>query len=66
MEKQEYPCARCKFRAHYDRNPESLLGRLWRWHINFCPGFKIFFTNQDEDTQEDLRVKYNFHKYENE
>ena len=59
----QYPCENCKFRAHYDKDPKSLLGRFWRWHINFCPGWKNYFTNQDEITKEALRQKYNFQKY---
>lgn len=27
-----YPCENCKFRAHYDKDPKSFLGRFWRWH----------------------------------
>ena len=64
MKETKYPCENCRLRAHYDRNPRSPLGRLWRWHINFCPGFKAFFTHQDEVTKAELRGKYNFHKYE--
>lgn len=30
MEKKEKPCANCKFRARYDKNAKSLLGRFWR------------------------------------
>ena len=60
----QYPCENCKFRAHYDRNPKSPLGRLWRWHIGFCPGWKAYFTHQDEETKAELRGKYNFHKYQ--
>ena len=61
----QYPCESCKFRAHYDKNPKSVLGRFWRWHINFCPGFKAYFTHQDEESQTILREKYDFHKYKN-
>lgn len=59
----QYPCENCKLRAHYDKNPKSLPGRFWRWHINFCPGFKNYFTHQDEETKAELRKKYNFEKY---
>ena len=38
-------------RGKYDRNPKSLAGRVWRWHINFCPGWKNYFTHQDEETK---------------
>ena len=53
-----------KFRASYDENPKSAKGRFWRWHINWCPGWKNFFTHQDEETKAALRVKYNFKKYQ--
>lgn len=58
-------CENCKFRAYYDKNPQSLMGRFWRWHINFCPGWKSYFTSQDEEKKTELRAKYNFTKYQN-
>ncbi|MFA6728721.1 MAG: hypothetical protein WCS17_10975 [Prevotella sp.] len=39
MEKKEN-CDTCSMRKKYDTNPKSLMGRFWRWHINFCPGWK--------------------------
>ena len=39
------------------------MGRFWRWHINFCPGWKNYFTHQDDETKATLRQKYNFKKY---
>ena len=59
-----HACENCKFRAKYDKSPKSALGRFWRWHINFCPGFKAFFSNQDANINADLRGKYNYHKYQ--
>lgn len=35
-------CATCKLRARYDKNPRSLLGRFWRWHTRWCPGWKAY------------------------
>ena len=58
------PCENCKFRASYDKNPKSAKGRFWRWHINWCPGWKNFFTHQDEETKAALREKYSFTKYQ--
>ena len=55
----QYPCENCKFRAHYDKNPKSVLGRFWRWHIGFCPGWKAYFTHQDDQSKAALREKYN-------
>lgn len=59
----QYPCETCKLRAQYDKNNKSLIGRFWRWHINFCPGWKNYFTNQPEEKKSELREKYDFKKY---
>ena len=64
MTEQEISCPHCPLRAKYDKNPRSLVGRLWRWHINFCPGWKNYFTHQDDETKASLREKYNFQKYQ--
>ena len=35
-------CEKCKFRMKYDQNPRSVLGRIWKWHIGWCPGWKTY------------------------
>jgi hypothetical protein len=40
------------------------LGRFWRWHINFCPGWKAYFTSLSAEKQKELRAKYQFDKYQ--
>ena len=57
-------CEKCKFRARYDRKPDSFLGKFWRWHINFCQGWKGYFTSLSEEQKKELRKKYNFTKYQ--
>ena len=52
-------CAKCPFRAKYDKNPKSILGRLWRWHIGFCPGWKAYMKSLPESERAKLRKKYN-------
>ncbi len=52
-------CAKCWFRAKYDANPKSLLGRLWRWHIKFCPGWKKYYALLPQIEKNALAVKYN-------
>lgn len=59
MEKNNIPCANCKLRARYDKNPQSLLGRFWRWHIGFCPGWKGYMKALSEEEREAYRTKYN-------
>ncbi len=56
-------CENCKLRANYDANPKSFLGHVWRWHINFCPGWKAYFKSLPEDKKAEIRSKYDFKKY---
>ncbi len=60
----EQHCVKCGFRARYDNNPKSLLGRLWRWHINFCPGWKGYFTSLPPEEKAKLAERYKFGKYQ--
>lgn len=50
-------------RAKYDKEPKSLMGRFWRWHINFCPGWKGYFKSLSPDGQNEVRKTYHFNKY---
>jgi len=54
----EPKCGSCSFRARYDKNPKSILGRIWRWHINFCPGWKAYMKSLPENERAALRTKY--------
>ncbi|MFO8112474.1 MAG: hypothetical protein R6T92_08205 [Desulfosalsimonadaceae bacterium] len=51
-------CEKCAFRARYDNNPRSLLGRLWRWHTGFCPGWKRYYASLPEAEKDRLAQKY--------
>lgn len=59
---KQHQCNQCAFRAKYDNNPKSILGRLWRWHINICPGWKAYINSLPEEQQQDLRNKYSIVK----
>ncbi|MDD2492300.1 MAG: hypothetical protein PHV12_08955, partial [Bacteroidales bacterium] len=61
--KMESNCKECPMRAKYDKNPKSFMGRLWRWHINFCPGWKGYFKSLSDEEKQELREKYSFVKY---
>lgn len=52
-------CENCKLRAKYDNKPKSLLGRFWRWHIGFCPGWKNYMQSLDSDKRIELTKQYN-------
>lgn len=35
-------CGDCAFRKRAERNPNSLLAKLWRWHTKWCPGWRSY------------------------
>lgn len=62
MAEKKANCVDCKLRAYYDKSPKSLLGRFWRWHINFCPGWKGFMGSLSDDERNALKEKYGWNK----
>jgi hypothetical protein len=54
----KHKCADCKIKMSYDRNPRSIIGRLWRWHIGFCPGWKAYFLDLPPEEREIVAKKY--------
>lgn len=62
MANTQAKCANCNLRAKYDKDPKSFIGRFWRWHINFCPGWKGYMASLSDEEREELRAKYNLKK----
>lgn len=60
----EQTCETCTLRAKYDKKPKSFAGRFWRWHINFCPGWKKYFIALPPEKKEEIVRQYNFKKYQ--
>ncbi|MEW6614685.1 MAG: hypothetical protein AB1401_04380 [Thermodesulfobacteriota bacterium] len=56
-------CEDCAFRAKYDKNPKSFLGKLWRWHASWCPGWKSYMRSLKDEDRIALAKKYNMKKY---
>ncbi|MFR9620901.1 MAG: hypothetical protein SNH63_06765 [Rikenellaceae bacterium] len=56
----EKPCEKCKLRAAYDKNPRSFVGRFWRWHINFCPGWRLYYNSLSQAEQQAICQQYTF------
>ncbi|MDB1122945.1 hypothetical protein [Vibrio algarum] len=55
---KKHNCETCKHRAKYDKNPNSLSGKLWRWHINFCPGWKGYMASLESEKKDEVLKKY--------
>ena len=57
-------CENCGLRARYDQNPKSIIGRLWRWHINWCPGWKRYINSLPDEDRNRISRTYNMKKYQ--
>lgn len=55
-------CGQCRFRAKYDHNPRSFLGRLWRWHIRWCPGWNRYMRSLPDEERMGLVERYDLKK----
>ena len=60
---EEIKCAECALKAKYDRKPRSFAGRFWRWHINFCPGWKKYMASLGEEEKRAVAEAYGLKKY---
>lgn len=56
-------CDTCPMRVKFDQKPQSFAGKFWRWHINFCPGWKAYFLSLPAEKQSAIRHQYHFTKY---
>jgi hypothetical protein len=54
----EHRCDRCRLRARYDAAPKSFLGRIWRWHIRFCPGWRSYMKSLPPESRAEVERKY--------
>ena len=59
----EHNCENCGFRARYDNNPKSILGRIWRWHAGWCPGWNKYMKSLADEKRSGLAEKYNMQKF---
>ncbi len=58
----QHNCSVCKFRKTYDNRPDSLVGKLWRWHINWCPGFNRYLKSLPMEERQKVAENYNIKK----
>ncbi|MBW2349339.1 MAG: hypothetical protein JRF59_16140 [Deltaproteobacteria bacterium] len=59
----EARCKRCGLRARYDKNPRSLLGRLWQWHAGWCPGWRSYMRSLPREERKRLAETYGLNKF---
>ena len=63
MADKKHDCEKCPWRAKYDNNRKSMLGRLWRWHAGWCPGFKSYIKSLPEEERHAIAKDYGMKKY---
>lgn len=63
MAEKKHDCEHCAFRAKYDNAPKSFLGRVWRWHAGWCPGFGGYMKSLPDDKRIELATRYQLQKY---
>ena len=51
-------CENCPLRARYDRNPKSILSRIWKWHTSWCPGWKSYLNSLPDEERAKIIEKY--------
>ncbi len=51
-------CEKCRLRARYDRNPRSILARIWKWHTGWCPGWKSYLRSLTEQERKRVMEHY--------
>jgi len=61
----DHNCEKCAFRVKYDNNSKSFLVKLWRWHTNWCPGWKSHMRSLTNTDRINIakKYKYNMEKY---
>jgi hypothetical protein len=51
-------CEKCRFRGIYDKKPKSFLGRIWKWHIGWCPGWKSYLKSLPDEERAKVVKNY--------
>jgi len=54
----ESKCAECSMKARYDKNPDSIISRIWKWHLGWCPGWKSYLKSLPENERNEMIRKY--------
>ncbi len=42
-------CASCSMKSRYDKKPDSLISKIWKWHLTWCPGWRIYLKSLPEN-----------------
>lgn len=60
---KKHNCKNCGFRARYDTSPGSFLGRMWRWHAGWCPGWNRYMRSLPGRERQEIARAYKMEKF---
>lgn len=46
-------------KSRYDQNPDSIISKIWKWHISWCPGWKSYLKSLPANEKEEIVKRYN-------
>lgn len=49
-------------KSRYDKKPDSLLSKVWKWHLRWCPGWKGYLKTLPENEKNEIIKKYGLKK----
>jgi hypothetical protein len=55
---KEHTCESCNWQAKYDAKPKSILGRIWRWHATWCPGWNKYMRSLSVEKRDSIVAQY--------
>jgi hypothetical protein len=51
-------CNQCKWKKKYESAPTSWIGRIWKWHTRYCPGWKEYLESLSSEEKTTLLQRY--------
>jgi hypothetical protein len=55
---KESRCAKCSMKSHYDKNPKSIISKIWKWHLTWCTGWKSYLRSLPANEKDEIIKKY--------
>lgn len=55
---KEKRCSHCAMRKYFDRKPDAIISKIWKWHTTWCPGWKSYLKSLPPNERNDIIKKY--------
>ena len=55
---KESKCASCSMKSRYDKKPDSIISKIWKWHLTWCPGWRAYLKSLPENEKNEIIKKY--------